>query len=87
MNDDLLLQQSTTVLNLVQLLLQTKRFKFLRVDGSVARIERQKRIDLFNNDPSYFCFLLTTKVGGKLEGIEQKVTHHINRTGTESDRC
>jgi len=39
--------------------------KYLRIDGEVAdRLEREKYIETFNEDPSYFCFLLTTEVGG-----------------------
>jgi len=37
----------------------------LRVDGTVNKMEvRQSRIDEFNSNNHFFCFLLTTQVGG-----------------------
>jgi SNF2 family DNA or RNA helicase len=59
--------------------LEHRGFKFLRIDGTVVEKkkilgifqlfqinpkERQRRINLFNEDTSYLCFLLTTQVGG-----------------------
>lgn len=40
------------------------RFNYLRMDGSTNIGARQKRIQQFNEDPSIFIFLLTTRVGG-----------------------
>ena len=37
---------------------------FRRLDGSMSSLEKQKRIDEFNNDPSIFAFLLSTRAGG-----------------------
>ncbi len=38
---------------------------FLRLDGSVGTLEKQKRIDQFNApDSQYFAFLLSTRAGG-----------------------
>ena len=34
------------------------------MDGSTAVVQRARLIDDFNDNPSVFCFLLTTKVGG-----------------------
>ncbi len=46
-------------------ILNKKKYSLLRIDGSVLNPkERQRRINLFNSDPSIFCFLLTTNVGG-----------------------
>ncbi|KAI0461960.1 hypothetical protein LJB42_004565 [Komagataella kurtzmanii] len=39
-------------------------FKFLRMDGTTSIGVRQSLVDVFNNDPSYNVFLLTTRVGG-----------------------
>jgi hypothetical protein len=37
----------------------------MRIDGTItSTVERQRRINLYNTDHSYFCFLLTTQVGG-----------------------
>lgn len=37
----------------------------MRIDGTItSTAERQKRINKYNEDHSYFCFLLTTQVGG-----------------------
>jgi len=37
----------------------------MRIDGSISStVERQKRINKYNQDHSYFAFLLTTQVGG-----------------------
>ncbi len=64
-NRVLIFSQSRKMLAFIELLLNTHNYKFLRIDGSVAKSEeRQKRVDLFNSDKQYFCFLLTTLVGG-----------------------
>lgn len=61
----LIFSQSHKMLNTIELLLKDGSFSFLRIDGSISNpTERQRRVDLFNSDPSYFCFLLTTLVGG-----------------------
>ncbi len=61
----LVFSQSRKMLNIIELLLREGDYSFLRVDGSVNKsAERQRRVELFNSDPSYFCFLLTTVVGG-----------------------
>ena len=40
------------------------RSRYVYMDGSVSSADRQLRVDRFNTDPTLFCFLLTTKVGG-----------------------
>ena len=38
---------------------------FHTLPGPLAGLERQRRIDRFNNQPdTYFCFLLSTRAGG-----------------------
>ncbi|EGG17499.1 SNF2-related domain-containing protein [Cavenderia fasciculata] len=60
----LIFSQSVKMLNAIQLLLDTLNLSYLRIDGSITSTkERQKRIDEYNNDSSYFCFLLTIQVG------------------------
>lgn len=40
-------------------------FKTLRIDGTVTHLlEREKRINLFQQNKDYSVFLLTTQVGG-----------------------
>jgi hypothetical protein len=61
----LIFSQSRKMLNVIELLLRESDHTFLRIDGSISKSdERQRRVELFNSDPSYFCFLLTTVVGG-----------------------
>ncbi|ELR14643.1 SNF2 domain containing protein [Acanthamoeba castellanii str. Neff] len=61
----LVFSQSRKMLNIIELLLREGDYSFLRIDGSISKSdERQRRVELFNSDPSYFCFLLTTVVGG-----------------------
>jgi SNF2 family DNA or RNA helicase len=61
----LVFSQSRKMLNIIELLLRESDYSFLRIDGSINKsAERQRRVELFNSDPSYFCFLLTTVVGG-----------------------
>jgi SNF2 family DNA or RNA helicase len=39
-------------------------YKYCRIDGSTPESERQQQISQFSNDPSIFCFLLSTRAGG-----------------------
>ncbi|GME84227.1 unnamed protein product [[Candida] boidinii] len=41
-----------------------ENYQFLRMDGTTPISQRQSLVDLFNNDPNYNIFLLTTRVGG-----------------------
>lgn len=60
----LLFSQSKRVLDQIQLI-SGDQMRFLRIDGDVKDPkERQRLIDLFNSDPIYIGFLLTTQVGG-----------------------
>ncbi|KAF2075926.1 hypothetical protein CYY_002774 [Polysphondylium violaceum] len=60
----LIFSQSVKMLNSIQSLLEKFDYQYLRIDGSINNTkERQRRIDLFNQDTSYFCFLLTIQVG------------------------
>ena len=40
------------------------RFVFCRLDGSTLGKDRQKLVDDFNNSPSLYIFLISTKAGG-----------------------
>jgi SNF2 family DNA or RNA helicase len=43
---------------------QNAGYKYHRMDGSTAVVQRARLIDDFNDNDSVFVFLLTTKVGG-----------------------
>uniref|UniRef100_A0A8C5E8C9 DNA excision repair protein ERCC-6-like n=1 Tax=Gouania willdenowi TaxID=441366 RepID=A0A8C5E8C9_GOUWI len=53
------------VLDIIERILNNRGFKVLRLDGTITTIsERERRISLFQSDPSISVFLLTTQVGG-----------------------
>lgn len=57
--------QSRQILNIIERLLKNKHFKMLRIDGTITHLwEREKRIQLFQQNKDYSVFLLTTQVGG-----------------------
>ncbi|KAM5221047.1 DNA excision repair protein ERCC-6-like [Ctenodactylus gundi] len=61
----LVFSQSRQILNIIERLLKNKHFKILRIDGTVTHLlEREKRINLFQQNKDYSVFLLTTQVGG-----------------------
>lgn len=45
-------------------LIHIQGFTYCRMDGSTAISKRQALVDLFNNQPSIFLFIMTTRVGG-----------------------
>ena len=61
----LVFSQSRRMLDLIELMLKSHGWKFLRIDGNVSDSrERSRRMELFQTDPSYPIFLLTTRAGG-----------------------
>ncbi|KAI5757237.1 ERCC6L [Gulo gulo luscus] len=61
----LVFSQSRQILNIIEHLLKNRHFKILRIDGTVTHlVEREKRINLFQQNREYSVFLLTTQVGG-----------------------
>jgi superfamily II DNA or RNA helicase len=61
----LVFSQSRQILNIIERLLKNRYFKTLRIDGTVTHLwEREKRIQLFQQNKDYSVFLLTTLVGG-----------------------
>ncbi|OAA66562.1 snf2 family helicase ATPase [Niveomyces insectorum RCEF 264] len=44
---------------------ELRRWPVCRIDGSVSHSDRQAQIDLFNRDPRYKLFLLSTRAGGQ----------------------
>lgn len=51
------------------------KLKYMRIDGDTEIASRERLCNEFNNDSSYFCAILTTRVGG----------FGLNLTG--ADRC
>lgn len=52
------------MLNVIQRFLMMKGWKFARLDGNTNVSSRQRLVDTFNTDTSYFCMLCTTRTGG-----------------------
>ncbi|ORX46914.1 hypothetical protein BCR36DRAFT_296435 [Piromyces finnis] len=64
-NDKILLfSQFTKMLDILETVLSSLNYTYLRLDGQTPVTERQERIDDFNNNPDVFVFLLSTKAGG-----------------------
>lgn len=63
----LLFCQTRQMLGILETFVRTllpDNYSYLRMDGATPIAQRQKLVDLFNHDPNYGVFLLTTKVGG-----------------------
>ncbi|XP_018364365.1 PREDICTED: DNA excision repair protein ERCC-6-like [Trachymyrmex cornetzi] len=60
----LLFTQGRQMMHILESLLIREKYTYLRMDGTTAMSQRQQTIQKFNNDSSYFVFLLTTRVGG-----------------------
>ncbi|KAF9571443.1 hypothetical protein EC968_000538 [Mortierella alpina] len=60
----LIFSQFTMVLDILESILKTMAFKYLRLDGQTKVEDRQSLIDSFNDDESHKIFLLSTKAGG-----------------------
>ncbi|XP_071941445.1 DNA excision repair protein ERCC-6-like [Antedon mediterranea] len=59
----LLFSQSKQMLDILEYFVRDK-YKYMRMDGTTGISSRQPAINKFNEDPSIFLFLLTTRVGG-----------------------
>ena len=60
----LIFSQMTRMLDLIESYHEQKGRKVCRIDGSMPWQERKKQMDLFNTDPDYCVFLLSTRAGG-----------------------
>ncbi|KAM6252307.1 DNA excision repair protein ERCC-6-like [Spheniscus humboldti] len=61
----LVFSQSRKMLDIIEHVLSRRRFKIMRIDGTVTHLtEREKRINAFQSNKDYSVFLLTTQVGG-----------------------
>jgi DNA excision repair protein ERCC-6-like 2 len=45
-------------------LMVQKGYTYTMLKGSLDLEERTKRVDMFNNDPNMFVFLISTRAGG-----------------------
>ncbi|KAL0484733.1 hypothetical protein AKO1_011648 [Acrasis kona] len=54
----------TRMLDVLEDYLVLTKYKYCRLDGSVAQQDRQESIKNFNADPDLFIFLLSTRAGG-----------------------
>ncbi|KAL6697385.1 SNF2 family DNA-dependent ATPase [Trichoderma pleuroticola] len=62
----LIFSQFTTQLDILEDYCRELRgWKICRIDGSIAQADRRESIKLFNNDPEYKIFLLSTRAGGQ----------------------
>ncbi|KAL9180108.1 hypothetical protein ACHAXT_008078 [Thalassiosira profunda] len=51
-------------LQIIQQFVVQQEWKFARLDGNTNIASRQKLVDKFNTDDSFFCMLMTTRTGG-----------------------
>ncbi|PTB52347.1 hypothetical protein M431DRAFT_91442 [Trichoderma harzianum CBS 226.95] len=62
----LIFSQFTTQLDILEDYCRELRgWKVCRIDGSIAQADRRESIKLFNEDPAYKIFLLSTRAGGQ----------------------
>ncbi|KAL3798395.1 hypothetical protein HJC23_005048 [Cyclotella cryptica] len=52
------------MLNIIERFTRQQGWKFARLDGNTNIASRQKLVDKFNQDTSYFIMLMTTRTGG-----------------------
>lgn len=60
----LVFSQFTTLMDILEAVLETMGVRYMRLDGSTRMDTRQDMIDKFSNDPSITVFMLSTKAGG-----------------------
>lgn len=52
------------MLDIIERFSNMQGWNYARMDGNTNVASRQRLVDKFNNDESYFCMLMTTKTGG-----------------------
>lgn len=60
----LLFSTWTRILDILEDYLTMKTYLYVRLDGTTPIEKRKEYIDLFNNDPNVFLFLISTRAGG-----------------------
>ncbi|RHZ12957.1 hypothetical protein DYB26_003199 [Aphanomyces astaci] len=90
----LIFSQWTKMLDLLETFLVHSNHRYTRLDGSTSIESRQSLIDDFNDDPSIFCFLLSTRAGGmgiNLTAADTVILHDLDFNPTVDaqamDRC
>lgn len=77
----LIFSQWTKMLNLIQQFVTMQGWKFGRIDGKTNVASRQRLVDTFNSDDSYFGMLCTTRTGGvglNLTGANRIILYDID---------
>ncbi|XP_077246994.1 SNF2 domain-containing protein / helicase domain-containing protein isoform X2 [Tasmannia lanceolata] len=77
----LIFSQWTSMLDILEWALDVIGVTYRRLDGSTQVTERQTIVDTFNNDPSIFACLLSTRAGGQglnLIGADTVVIHDMD---------
>ncbi|CAL1534122.1 unnamed protein product [Lymnaea stagnalis] len=90
----LLFSQFTMMLDIVELYMEKRGHKFIRMDGQTPVPDRLQLIDRFNNEPDIFVFLLSTRAGGigiNLAAANTIILHDIDfnpyNDKQAEDRC
>ncbi|CAG9774088.1 unnamed protein product [Ceutorhynchus assimilis] len=90
----LIFSQYVILLNVLEVYLQLKKYKYLRLDGSTAVNIRQDLINEYTEDKSIFIFLLSTRAGGlgiNLTSADTVIIHDIDfnpyNDKQAEDRC
>mmetsp|Transcript_12330 Transcript_12330/g.17142 ORF Transcript_12330/g.17142 Transcript_12330/m.17142 type:complete len:283 (+) Transcript_12330:3-851(+) len=77
----LIFSQWTSLLDILELLMEDLALQYLRLDGSTPAAERQELIDTFNGDGNFKVFLLSTKSGGvglNLTSADTVILHDLD---------
>eukprot|EP01119_Soliformovum_irregulare_P014104 TRINITY_DN3826_c0_g1_i1.p1 TRINITY_DN3826_c0_g1~~TRINITY_DN3826_c0_g1_i1.p1 ORF type:complete len:1079 (-),score=279.78 TRINITY_DN3826_c0_g1_i1:71-3307(-) len=67
--------QWTSMLDLVEISLNSRGIKFVRLDGSQTQTQREKSVSVFKSDPTVRVFLISMKAGGL--GLNLTVASHV----------
>ena len=60
----LLFSTWTKILDILEDYLSLRSYLYVRLDGSTKIEKRKENINIFNNDPNVFLFLISTRAGG-----------------------
>ncbi|XP_056165483.1 protein CHROMATIN REMODELING 19 [Syzygium oleosum] len=77
----LIFSQWTSMLDILEWILELIGVTYRRLDGSTQVTDRQSIVDTFNNDTSIFACLLSTRAGGQglnLTGADTVVIHDMD---------
>jgi len=90
----LIFSQYVILLNVLEVYLKIRKYRYLRLDGSTAVSIRQDLINQYTEDKSIFIFLLSTRAGGlgiNLTSADTVIIHDIDfnpyNDKQAEDRC